>query len=152
ELTPTFKEVELKEFTSLQLQILPDAGTQLIFPFLLDNPDLLPSLKVQLTNANGFLVPTEQKDIEVLLKGQNTLSIMGKANPEAPGAIYLGNLFISIGGYNLSIGLRTTFDITEHVSNIIFRVDEQAREHMVESAVKRKTKTLDEEYKEKFAN
>ena len=150
-LTPQFKRVELKENTILSLSILPDAGTQLIFPFELDNPDLRPNLKIRLTNGNGFTVPSSTEEIKVLLKGQNTITIEGKANQNAPDSIYLGNLFITIGGYNLSIGLKTTFLTTEHVSNIIFDVDGSTREHMIESAVRRKTETLDKLYREKMA-
>lgn len=150
-LTPEFKRVDLKENTTLSLSILPDAGTQLIFPFELDNPDLRPNLKIRLTNANGFTVPNSTEEIKVLLKGQNTITIEGKANQDAPDSIYLGNLFITIGGYNLSIGLKTTFLTTEHVSNIIFDVDGSTREHMIESAVRRKTETLDKLYREKMA-
>lgn len=150
-LTPQFKRVDLKENTTLSLSILPDAGTQLIFPFELDNPDLRPNLKIRLTNANGFTVPNSTEEIKVLLKGQNTITIEGKANQDAPDSIYLGNLFITIGGYNLSIGLKTTFLTTEHVSNIIFDIDGSTREHMIESAVRRKTETLDKLYREKMA-
>lgn len=150
-ITPQFKHVELKEFTSMQLSILPDAGTQLIFPFELDNPDLTPTLKIRLTNKNGFDVPTDGESIKALLKGQNTISILGVPNANNPGAEYVSNLFINIGGYNLSIALKTTYDTTEHVSNIIFNVDDKTREHMIESAVKRKTKELEKEHKEKLA-
>src|SRR5690606_3901227 len=94
ELRPEFRGVDLKENTMLNLEVMPDAGTQLVFPFELDNPDLLPTLKIRLTNPNGFSVPTEPSQVEALLKGQNTITIEGKANPNDPGAVYLGNLFI----------------------------------------------------------
>lgn len=151
ELRPEFRSVDLKENTMLNLEVMPDAGTQLVFPFELDNPDLLPTLKIRLTNPNGFSVPTEPSQVEALLKGQNTITIEGKANPNDPGAVYLGNLFITIGGYNISIALKTTYDTTRHVSNIIFNIDDETREHMIEAAVKRKTERLDKEYKEKMA-
>lgn len=151
ELRPEFRNVDLKENTMLNLEIMPDAGTQLIFPFALDNPDLTPTLKIRLTNPNGFTVPTDAAQVEALLKGQNTITIEGKANPNEPGAVYLGNLFITIGGYNISIALKSTYDTTKHVSNIIFNIDDATREHMIEAAVKRKTERLDHEYKEKVA-
>lgn len=151
ELKPEFRRVQLKENTMLNLSVMPDAGTQLVFPFELDNPDLEPSLKIRLTNPDGFSVPTDPKAIETLLKGQNTITIEGKANPGDPGAKYLGNLFITIGGYNLSIALRTTYDTTEHVSNIVFDISDEDRTHMIESAVERKTKRLDRRHEEKMA-
>lgn len=151
ELRPDFKPIELKEFTTLQLDMLPDAGTQLIFPFQLDNPDLTPSLKIRLTNKNGFNVPASQDEMKNLLHGQNTLTILGVANPEHVDALYVSNLFITIGGFNLSIALKTTNDTTKHVSNIIFNIPDSTRNHMIESAVKRKMKKLDDDYNEKVA-
>lgn len=151
ELNPEFRQVDLMENTMLKLEVMPDAGTQLVFPFELDNPDLTPSLKIRLTNPNGFSVPTEESEIKTMLVGQNTITIEGKANPNDPRARYLGNLFITIGGYNLSIALKTTYDTTRHVSNIVFNIDDETREHMIEQAVKRKTKNLDRRYDEKVA-
>jgi len=149
-LKPTFKHVKLKEFTELQLEILPDAGTQLIFPFVLDNPDLTPELKVRLTNSDGFQIEDEGNDMLSLVKGQNTLSIIGKYS-EDPGAIHLGNLFITIGGYNLSIALKTTYDTTHAISNVIFDIDDSTRTHLIDAAIKRRTDELDKSYKERMA-
>lgn len=149
-LKPTFKKVKLTEFTELQLEILPDAGTQLIFPFVLDNPDLTPELKVRLTNSDGFQVEDEGSEMLELLKGQNTISIIGKFSDD-PGAIHLGNLFITIGGYNLSIALKTTYDTTRHVSNVIFDIDDSTRTHLIDAAIKRRTDELEKVYKERMA-
>jgi hypothetical protein len=143
-----FKKETLQEFTSLSLQIMPDAGTQLIFPFLLDNPELNPPLKVKLTNSNGFEVPVEKSEFDDLIVGQNTITILGKgiAN-EKP--VYLGNLFISVGGYNVSISLQTTYKAKNNISNIVFNISNQDRNHLVEQSVKRRTKQLEDNYKEK---
>lgn len=149
-LKPQFKTVELKEFTNMELYILPDGGTQLIFPFKLDNPELEPTLKIQLTNANGFEVPTSAEELQTLVLNQNTITIIGRVNEAAPSAKYIGNLFINIGGYNISIVLKTTFDASQHVSNITFTQSKEALTHMVESLVKRRTQSLDAEYKRKL--
>jgi hypothetical protein len=149
-LKPRFHTIELKEFTQFELYILPDAGTQLIFPFRLDNPELNPTLKIQLTNANGFEVPTSNEDLKAQVLGQNTISIIGKVNEEAPTAKYIGNLFINIGGYNISIVLKTTFDSSQHVSNITFVQSKEALDHMVENLVRRRTQSLESEYKSKL--
>ena len=89
--------------------------------------------------------------MERLLVGQNTIKILGLYDQANPDAFHLGNLFISIGGYNISIGLRTTDRLQEHVSNIIFDVDGKTRNHMIEAAVKRKTETLAREYNKKVS-
>lgn len=149
-ITPQFKPVQLKEFTTMELKVMPDAGTQLIFPFKLDNPELQPALKIRLTNSNGFEVPHTPEDIERYLVDQNTITILGKVNDQAPGAKYLGNLFINIGGYNISIGLRTTLNVNEHVSNIVFQISDKERDHLVENLVVRRTKELERSYQEKL--
>lgn len=150
-LKPTFKHVKLKEFTTMQLEVLPDAGTQLIFPFLLDNPDITPELKVRLTNSDGFQVEDEGDDMLELLKGQNTLSIIGKYSDD-PNAVHLGNLFITVGGYNLSIALKTTYDTSRHLSNVIFDIEDATRSHLIDAAITRRTDDLDKAYKEKMAS
>lgn len=149
-ISPKFKNVVLEEYTTLELKILADGGTQLIFPFELDNPELKPTLKIRLTNSTGFEVPTEKRDMDNLIMGQNTITILGKYNESAPGAQYLSNLFINIGGYNLSIALKTTLNVNEHISNIVFNLNESDRVHMVERMVERKTRDLEEDYKKKL--
>lgn len=129
---PKFKRVKLKEFTSMQLYVMPDTGTQLIFPFLLNNPSLKPKLKIKLTNADGFSVPTTEQEMKALIE-QNTITIIGKNGNDMPK--YLGNLFISVGGYNLSIGLSTVYDVRKTVSNIIFDISEKERKHLIDRTV-----------------
>jgi hypothetical protein len=148
-LTPQFKHVQLEEFTALTLDILPDAGTQLIVPFLLDNPDLTPSLKIRLTNDDGFNVPHKSEEIKALLVGQNTISIIGK--PGENSETYLGNLFISIGGYHLSIALRTTYDVRKHVSNVVFNIDDKERELLIENIINKTKQQLEASYQEKLS-
>lgn len=149
-INPAYKEVELSEFTSLSLDILPDAGTQLIFPFVLDNPELTPPLKVQLTNSDGFAVPTNPKDMKVQLTGQNTLSIVGVPAVNELNPVYIGNLFVSVGGYNLTVALRTTYDPSKHVTNIIFKIADNKRDHLIEKAAERKIAILQKNYEEKM--
>ena len=151
-LKPAFKTVTLKEFTTLSLSVMPDAGTQLIFPFQLDNPELSPPLKIRLTNKNGFSVPSTDDELKNLIVGQNTITILGLVNPTSTKSIYASNLFIKVGGYNLSIALKTTLRPKEHVSNIVFKLKDTDRNHMVESLVKRRTKELEKQYKDKLSN
>lgn len=150
---PDFEDVELKEFTSLNIEVMPDVGTQLIFPFLLDNPELLPDLKISLSNSNGFAIDAlDNNKSDESTEGQNTIVITAnRAKSEGnPTPVYLGNLFITIGGYNLSIALKTTYDVREVVTNYRFNVSEEDRKHLVEHAVNRHKNLLDKQYQEQL--
>lgn len=149
QITPEFKPVELSEFTSLSISVMPDSGTQLIFPFLLDNPELEPALKIVLTNSGGFAVPTSESELKTVVK-QNTITITGLSNPGNPTAIHLGSLFITIGGYNLTIALKTTLNPAEVVTNYVFNIPNDKRDLLVERAVKRYTDEIDKKYRERF--
>lgn len=151
ELKSRFKPVILKEFTTMKLKIMPDSGTQLIFPFELDNEDLTPRLKLRLTNDSGFWIPSSGDELSVL-QGQNTLTILGLSGAYIDGQDlpeYLGNLFISIGGYNISIALKTTYNPKDVVSNIVFKLSDDDLTQMVEHQVKRRVVKLEQQYKDK---
>ncbi len=148
---PMFQDVELKEFTSMEVDLMPDAGTQLIFPFMLDNPDLTPEVKITLTNKDGFAAPTSEGEMKGFLVGQNTITIMGKLSKGAVGGgVFLGTLFVTIGGYHITLSLRTTYDSTKHVTNYVFRMDEEERNFMIENAVKNRLKDLEGTYRKKL--
>ena len=149
-INPTYKEVNLSEFTSLSLDILPDAGTQLIFPFILDSPDLSPPLKYKLTNSSGFALAKDPSDLMKEVAGQNTLSIIGLAAPGQLNPVYIGNLFLSVNGYNITIALRTTYDPSQHVTNVVFKIPDDKREFLVDKAAERKIAVMQRNYDEKM--
>ena len=63
---PTSQHVPLTEFTRLTLDIVPDYGTQLVFPFVLDDA-LEPALEINNTNKVGFSAAHQE--------GQNTILV-----------------------------------------------------------------------------
>lgn len=137
-----FKHVELKEFTNLTLNIMPHVGTQLIFPFMLDDPLLTPQIKIDLTNKTGFTVPASERSNETILVNQNTITIVGNPtdNPQ------LGTLFVNIGGYNISIALRSVFSSSEISPSVIFDISENERNHLITHTVERYKKALKAEH------
>src|SRR5690554_1593595 len=146
-LTTQFQHVELKEFTTLTLNIMPHVGTQLIFPFMLDDPLLTPQIKIDLTNESGFLVPAAKKGNDSILVEQNTITIIG--NPVSQGT--LGTLFVNIGGYNMSIALRTVFRSSEVSPSVIFDISEDDRNHLITHTVERYKKALKAEHDQAMA-
>ena len=146
-LTTKFKNVELKEFTTLTLNIMPHVGTQLIFPFMLDDPLLTPQLKLDLTNNTGFSVPAAMKGNDSILVNQNTITIIGNPTEHAN----LGTLFVNIGGYNISIALRTVYKSNEISPSVIFDISKEDREHLITHTVNRFKKSLNEEHAKAMA-
>ena len=147
-----FKPVVLEKFTKLKLKVYPLLGTQLTFPFLLDDPSLTPTLKIKNTSPNAFEVPTDSKDIAALYSNQNTITIVGKLDEKNQGFEHRGNLFITVGGYHISIDLVTTFNHKEHYSNIVFKLKSDDQDYLINEFVKTKTESLEKEYREKIAS
>lgn len=141
-----FKHVELKEFTTLQLNVIPDVGMQLIFPFLLDDPLLSPQIKIDLTNEGGFTVPAISQH-KMVIPDQNTITIIANPNQSAT----IGTLFINVGGYNISIALRTVFNVKDMSPNVIFEISEDERNHLITHTVERYKKALKAEHDEAMA-
>lgn len=150
---PKVRNVQLKETTTMTLPIIPDSGTRLVFPFKLDNPDLNPQLKIKLTNNTGFDVPDSKEEL-AQLTDQNTMTITGVRHPvdqrTGKPPVFLGTLYISIGGYNLTINLRTSLRPAEQISDVIFSISDADRSHMVEKAIERHTDMLNEDHKKKL--
>lgn len=147
-IVPKFQEHTLTEFTTLSLPVMPDAGTQLIFPFILSNPTLKPSLKIELSNSKGFSV-TGSENV-ALVKDQNTITILGKSSLAEAAPTYLGNLYITVGGYNVSIALKTTYDVRDVVSNVKFNINEYDRNHLITHTIDRYKESLSKDHSKKL--
>jgi len=140
---PTSKRVPLEEFTRLTLDIVPDYGTQLVFPFVLDGME--PVLEINNTNKTGFTA--EHKE------GQNTILVTAntpKAGGQSPD--YQGLLFVTVGGYRVAIELRTTSRISKNLAEVIFNLSPEKREYLITEAVKRRTAQLDQDYQTRIAS
>jgi len=140
---PTSKRVPLEDFTRLTLDIVPDYGTQLVFPFVLDGME--PVLEINNTNKTGFTA--EHK------AGQNTILVTAntpKAGGQSPN--YRGLLFVTVGGYRVAIELRTTSRVSKNLAEVIFDLSPDKREYLITEAVKRRTAQLDQAYQTRIAS
>lgn len=150
---PKIKSVNLKETTVMTLPIMPDSGTRLVFPFKLDNPELNPRLKIKLTNSVGFDVP-DTKDELLQLVDQNTMTITGLRHQVDPSTglppVFRGTLYISIGGYNITINLRTSHKPKNQITDVVFKISDADRTHMVEQAIDRHTEMLNKDHAQKL--
>lgn len=126
-----YKRLSLSEYTNLDLYIVPDLGTRLIFPFVLTNEAHEPHFTHKLTNGSYFKLTKENEII-----GQNNFVIY--FTPPAEGGQVgniLADLFISVDGYNVSIRLHTTDRLSKHTRNVVFDISEEERNGMVERQV-----------------
>lgn len=128
-----YREVPLKEFTSLDLYLAPDVGTRLIFPFVLDDPAHKPAFYMKNTNGTQIKTSLDQADH---INGQNSLVVF-LVPPDAGGPIprMLSDLFLSVDGYNISIRLHTTDQLNKHAQNIVFTISDAERFALIERQV-----------------
>ncbi len=138
---PTIKNVKLEPFTTLNVALVPDLGTRFVFPFVLDEGDDIVPFTLDVTNP--LFIPKRHN-------GRNFFTI--EVDPPEDGGgvpMYLSNLFVSVGGYHLSIVLSTTTDLRKHVSDYVFELSDAAREDLIQQAIKKRTSGLEESYKKK---
>jgi len=142
-IVPKINHIKLIPFTTLNIELIPDLGTRFVFPFVLDESDDLIPFTIDLTNP---MFKTTRHP------GRNFFTIEIDP-PEEGGAVgqHLGNLFISAGGYNLTIVLSATNDLRRHVSDYVFDLTAEAREDLIQEAIKKRTRSLESAYKEKQA-
>ncbi len=134
---PRAKSVELQKRTTLVAYVVPDLGVRFSFPFILDEADAYVPFTLNLTNA-GFVNTRE--------KGRNYFVITAPVKAEGT---MLGNVFVSVAGYEISIELRTTTDLTKHYSDIVFSLSNEAREELIQQSIKQRTAALEQDYKKR---
>ena len=142
-LEPVIKHVTLKEFTQLTIEIVPDLGTRFVFPFVLDEQDAFVPFTLNITNP-VFSAAREP--------GRNAF-VVTSPPPSAGGTVptYIGNLFVSVAGYQISATVKTTNDLSRHVSDIVFDLNDEAREHLIQQTVERRIQGIKDDYARKEA-
>jgi hypothetical protein len=63
----------------------------------------------------------------------------------------LGNIFMTVAGFEITVELRTTNDLKKHYSDIEFKLTDEDRENLIQQGIAQRTKSLETEYKKKFA-
>ena len=135
---PRAKLIDLHKRTTLTVYIVPDLGTRFTFPFLLDEQDSY--VPFTLTSTN----PTFKNE---RVAGRNYFVITAPVRSEGS---MLGNVFVSVAGYEISVELRTTNDLSKHYSDIVFTLTNEAREELIQQSIAQRTAALEQEYKKKF--
>ena len=141
---PLIKHVQLQDFTTLTIDIVPDLGTRLVFPFVLDEQPKEGVVPYTMTLTNNVF-KSDRKD------GRNVLVLT--APPTKDGGDmsgYLGDLFISVAGYNITARLRTVNDWREHYTDIVFELSEADRQTLIDEEVQRRVQALEVEHQRKI--
>ena len=139
---PIHKDVELKQLTTLVLNFYPGMGTRFTFPFLLDNDDNYVPYTNDNTNSGVFIPLMRQK-------GRNFFVIT--VPPEHVLTDHdIGNMFITVAGYQISVEMRSTKKRSAHVTDVRFLMGEKAREDLIQHAIAQRAKALEQSYKDKF--
>lgn len=141
---PRINNIDLVRRTLLTVYVVPDLGTRFTFPFILDEQDDHVPFTLHVTNP-AF--------VNVREKGRNYFLITAPVQgvPDPGKGTMLGNVFVTVAGYEISIELRTTTDLGKHYSDIVFVQTAQAREVLIQKAIRERTAALESEYKNKFA-
>ena len=141
---PRVERVTLDTHTLLTLTIPYDQGIRFSFPFVLDEHDNYVPFTLTITNP----VFTFSRD-----PGRNFFVISPRIPASAPrGATYVGDAFISVAGYEITIELRAVAGGQASYTDVVFRLTNKARESLIQQAIAQRTKTLEAEYHEKLVN
>ena len=140
---PKHIDVELKALTTLTLKFYPGMGTRFTFPFVLDSEDDYVPYTNDNTNSAVF-VPVKRQ------QGRNFFVIT--VPPDHVSQQHdIGNMFITVAGYQISVELHTTPHRREHVADVRFVMGEKAREDLIQHAIAQRSKALEQAWQEKFA-
>ncbi|MBY5979216.1 hypothetical protein [Ferrimonas balearica] len=158
---PTVTNWDLGQDTREVLYVVPDLGVRLIFPFNLADMD--PALSTTITNPVYFTVPNltgEDGAINATIL-QNHLTVMVDRSAIEPlidrmnGTLtnpLIGYLYLSTGGFNLTLELRTTLDRRQSPSNVFFQISPEKREYLISESVLRRSGAMALEYENKVAS
>ncbi len=139
---PVHMDIELKQLTTLVLNFYPGMGTRFTFPFLLDNDDNYVPYTNDNTNS-GVFIPLKRQ------KGRNFFVITVPPKHVSTDKD-IGNMFITVAGYQISVEMHSTKRRSDHVSDVRFLMGEKAREDLIQHAIAQRSKALEQSYKDKF--
>lgn len=129
---PKVVEIPLKEYTSMTVEVVPNLGTRLTFPFKLSEQTPEPMIAntnpvlFQVNGSSTGKVPTNTRELVITANAPENLQ-------EA-----IGNLFISVGGYQVSVTLKLKYDVKSHLTDYRFTMSDDELNYFIEKAVERR--------------
>ena len=147
---PSQRPIELREFTTLSVDLVPDLGTRLIFPFILNDDSSILPFDIKVTNESIFhSIRSVNQSHNTVLLTVNTDSYLQSVQGGARD--FIGSAFVTAAGYNVTIRLRTTTDKRKHCDDIIFDISDERREYLIDHAVKARLAEYDRQYEDKLS-
>ena len=132
-------EFELQEVNHLQLKIAPSLGTQLYFPFVLDQMKSIVPFTINVTNSKVFLIKVDPKRNFILI-----------SVPPQVQADEVGSLFIVVADRHLNIRLGIGRH-QEHIEAVYFKFNNEVRQQLIDTAVTRVRQELEQEMHSRIA-
>ncbi len=140
---PVVRTVTLQPHTILHVKLVPDLGSRFIFPFILDKAGGTVPFTLNMTNPVFAHHRAE---------GRNFFTVeIDPQNNNESFDLYFGNLFVTVGDYNISILLSSTNNLQEHISDYIFRLDDEKAHELIEEKIAHRVGALVKQYKSKMA-
>lgn len=141
---PRVKPVTLEQHTALVVYIPPGSlGVRFIFPFVLDEKDDYVPFASQITNK-VFDYKREP--------GRNSFIVTVPDVLPTDRTQYVGNLFVTVAGYEITVELRTSSDLSLHFSDIDFKLGTAERENLIQKGIAQRTTALEADFKKKLAD
>lgn len=135
---PHDRPVDLHKRTKVVAYVVPDLGVRFTFPFILDEQDSY--VPFTLTGTNPLFV--SKRDT-----GRNYFVVIPDKN--SPDGM-LGDFFITVAGYEITIEMHTTRDLSKQATDVVFQMTPEAREELIQQSIRQRTAALEQEYKKKF--
>ncbi len=139
------KTVILKRVTHLVIEIVPDLGTHLIFPFILDEGDSAIPFTMVSTNKIFLTERKPKRNSFVIMVDREKMPADLHKIPE-----YYGNLFLVVGDYNLTIELKTTDDLTKQVTEYVFELGDMEEELLIQKVINNRVALLEAGYQKRL--
>lgn len=136
----------LEEFTSMELHLVADQATRLIFPFVLSDESFEPRINYSIVPEDVFSVTrVENVQGQPILILENSLTADQVASQFSGDYNYRpvrGQFFLSVAGYNLSIRLTTSAKPDDQLANVVFDLTQEDRQHLINLELERRKEAL----------
>lgn len=139
----------LDEFTSMELHLVADQATRLIFPFVLSDEAFEPRINYSIVPEDVFSVTrVENIQGQPILILENSLTADQVASQFSGDYSYRpirGQFFLSVAGYNLSIRLITSAKPDDQLANVVFDLTPEDRQHLINLELERHKESLSQQ-------